>query len=111
MQGEILVQYNEVYNQTAEMRQRIESELRDMDAVYRQATQSLRQMDSKTNGIFIEAMEDNRRKAQVTANTLRRLLTFIENSARTIEREEEGITRMFTSTRVSPSRMGGMRNA
>jgi len=111
MTGEIYVNYNEVYRKTAEMRQRIEGELRDMETAYRQATQNLRQMDGKTNGIFLESMEDNRRKAQITANTLRKLLAFMDDAARTMEQKENAMARTFTATRVSSANIGGARNA
>jgi len=104
MSGEILIQYDEVYSKTAELRNRITSELRDMDTAYRQAQSSLRGMDGKTNAVLIEAMAENQRKARITADTLNKLLSFIETSARQVERDEQIIKRTFARTRVSATR-------
>ena len=97
MTGQILINYDEVYSKTAEMRQRLESELMEMDTRYRQVQSILRGLDGKTNAVFIEAMRDNQRKARVTAETLRELIMFMDSSARLVERQEEIHKRAFTA--------------
>ena len=99
MSGEIFIDYDAVYNKTAELRRRIESELNEMDATYRQVHSSLRRMDGKHNATFMETMNDNQRKARLTAETLHELLSFIESSAKHVERNEKMHTRIFTSLR------------
>ena len=111
MSGQILIQYDAVYSKTAELRQRIENELAEMEASYRQVQSTLRGMDGKANAMFIETMETNREKARLTADTLRKLLSFIENSARQVEQEERIIKSMFASTRIGIARGEAASNA
>ena len=101
MSNQIFINFNEVYSKTAELRQRIENELREMNMAYRQAQSDLRSMDGKTNAAFVETMAENQRKAQITAETMRKLIMFIENSAREVERNEQLHARVFASSRVS----------
>ena len=98
---EIRINYEEVYSKTAELRQRIQSEQNEMETAYRQANSALSQMDSSTNAVLIEAMAANRVKAQVTCETLSKLLGFIDASAKQIERDEQLITRAFMMSRVA----------
>jgi len=107
MSREIRINYNEVYTKTAELRQRIQGELNEMETSYRQANASLSRMDSRTNAVLIEAMDANRIKAQVTCETLNKLLAFIDSSAKQIERDEQMITRAFTMSRVAIRREEG----
>lgn len=95
MSNQILVQYDMVYNKTAQLRSRIEAELLTMNTAYNQACSSLQEMDGGTNAALSEAIEENRRKAQVTADILRNLLSFIELSARQVEQDEKILKSMF----------------
>jgi len=105
MSGEILIKYDEVYRKTAEMRRNVEAELQEMDTAYRHVHSSLnRFVDGKANAVFLEAMECNQQKARVAAETLRNLLTFMEDSARQVERAEGMHTRIFNALRVARSR-------
>jgi len=105
MSGEILINYDEVYRKTAEMRNHIETELREMDTAYRHVHSSLnRFVDGRTNAVFAEAMQVNQQKARIAAETLRNLLTFMENSARQVERAEDMHTRVFSFSRLMRSR-------
>ena len=102
MSGEILINYEEVYRKTAEMRRNIESELQEMNTAYRHVQSSLnRFVDGRTNAVFAEAMEVNRQKSQVAAETLRNLLNFMEASARQVERAEDMHTRAFNLSRIT----------
>ena len=107
MSREIRVQYEEVYSKTAELQRCIQVELQEMEASYHQATSSVHRMDSRTNAAFMEIMAANRLKAQVTAETLNKLLSFIETSARQIERDEAMIKRAFALSRINAIREGG----
>jgi len=102
--SEIKINYDAVYSKTAELRQRIQTDLREAEATYRHAQTDLRRMDSRTNAEFTEAMELNQQKSQVTIETLAKLLTFIETSTRQVEREEMVITRAFTPSRAHARR-------
>ncbi|MCL2620928.1 MAG: hypothetical protein FWD97_08365 [Defluviitaleaceae bacterium] len=88
MSGKIMIQYEAVYAKTAELRSRIENELREMDTCYRQLNPAMQSMDSKTNAVFMETMAENKRKAEVTAEALHKLLMFMEISARQVEHDE-----------------------
>jgi len=96
MTGEILVQYDAVYTKVAELRNRLNTELHEMDATYRQVHTMLRGMDGRTNAVFIETMAENQKKARITAETLNKLISFIETSARHVEQEEMILKRMFS---------------
>jgi len=104
MSGEILINYDEVYRKTAEMCRNIETELREMDTAYRHVGSMLnRVVDGKTNAVFAQAMEVNQQKARVTAETLHKLLNFMETSARQVERAEGMHTRAFNLSRITRS--------
>ena len=104
MSTEIKINYEEVYSKTAELRHRLQSELREAEATYRQANQSLRRMDGKSNAEFMELMENNLIKTQNTCNTIIKLISFIESSAKQVERDEMLIARTFARSRVSRTR-------
>jgi len=104
MPTEIKINYEEVYSKTAELRQRLQSESREAEATYRQASQTLRRMDGKTNAEYTEAIAANQEKSRITAETLTKLIAFIESSARQVERDEAIITRTFTSARIRTRR-------
>jgi hypothetical protein len=98
MSNQIMIQYDTVYSKTAELRSRIEAELAELDSAYTQIQPSLQEMDSKTNAAFIETMEQNKLKAHITADTLHRLLSFIEISARQVEHDELVLKQMYAMT-------------
>jgi len=107
MSTEIKINYEEVYSKTAELRQRLQSEIREMDAGYRQVRTTLSRMDGAANAVIIETMEANCTKARVTAETMLRLISIIDNAAREAEREDQGIARKIARTRVRTRRAGG----
>ena len=104
MPGEILINYGEVYDKLSELRSRIASELQEMNNSYSQTNFAVQQMDGSTNAHFAEAMIANQRKSQVTADTITKLLTFMDNSARQVEREEQNIARIFEASAMRTSR-------
>jgi len=96
---EIKINYAEVYSKTAELRNRLEAELREMDAGYRQVHSTLQGMDSRTNATFMEAMAANQSKARITSETMIRLLSFMDGAAREAEQKEQQIARVFAMAR------------
>ena len=108
MAGEILVNYEAVYTKTAELQQCVEAELSELDSTYRQVQSTLQNMDGGANGLLIETMLANQQKACVTADTLCKLLMFIDNSARLVERDELMMKRIFALSRSSELAGGGV---
>jgi hypothetical protein len=104
MSNQIKVNYEEVYNKTAELRQHITRELRDASTCYRQAGNQLRGMDGSANAEMIHSMQFSLQKSQVTADTLTKLLMFIDTSTRQIERGEQNIARAFESSQIRKDR-------
>lgn len=98
MSNQILINYEEVYNKTAEQRQRIQSELAELDAVYRRCQADLQSMDGRAYAEFVEVLSQNRMKAHVTAEVLTNLLQFIALSAKQIEQDEIKLKTMFNAT-------------
>jgi len=96
MSDKFQINYTEVYSKTAELRSRIESELSNMDAAYNQIQAGLQGMDGEANASFMETMEENQIKAYVSAETLHKLLTFMELSARQVESNELKIKNKYT---------------
>ena len=94
--SKIQINYTEVYSKTAELRSRIEAELSNMDMTCHQIQSDLQCMDGKTNAAFMETMVHNQVKAYVTAETLYKLLTFIELSARQVEHDELKLKDMYS---------------
>jgi len=107
MSNEIKINYDAVYAKTKELRSRMEAELREVDAGYRQAHSSLNGMDSQTNATLTECMEANQAKARAIAETAQRLRTFIENATRDAQQEDKQIARVFSSSRINIRPQGG----
>ena len=104
MSGEILINYEEVYSKARELRTRLSTELREMDAGYRQINSALIRMDGRTNAELMETCAINQAKSQATVDALQHLIMFIEQSARATEQEEQAIKRVFDQTAVQASR-------
>ena len=102
--SEIKINYDEVYNKARELRNRLSNELRDMASNHRQIQSSLMRMDGKTNAELTETCELNQAKAQAAVDTLQHLITFIEQSARAMEQEEQAIRRVFDQSTLQSSR-------
>ena len=95
MSNQVHINYEAVYSKTAELRRQLESEVREMEAGYRQMHRPLQGMDSRTNIVFIETMEENQVKARTTAETLSKLLMFIDSASRDMERHDQMMARAF----------------
>ena len=112
MSNNFKINYTEVYSKTAELRNRIESELASMEGAYRQIQSDLNGLDGESNAALMDSMERNQIKAYTTAETLHKLLTFIELSSRQVEQDELKIKGMFSmgnnggAARIETSREG-----
>jgi len=84
-----------VYARTAKLRHDIAIELSELDNAYAQIQALLEGKDSATNAAFIEAMERNRNKARVAAETLVKLLLAIHQATLRFEREDQRIADTF----------------
>jgi len=87
MSQEIRIDYEAVYTKTAELRQRLQSELKEMENGYRQIVSKLHGMD-RPNAEIIKTIEAHRRKAQAIFEAITRLLSFMDASARQVEKDE-----------------------
>ena len=96
MSAEIKIGYTEVYSKTAALRKNIDTALSAMEESYAQITPLLDQVDGGANAVLQETVEENRRKAQMAALTMRKLLTFMENSARQMETIDQAMEAVFT---------------
>ena len=107
MSDRFQIKYDVVYSKTAGLRSRIEAELSEMDTAYRQAQSDLHGLDGKANAVLMETMERNQEKAHVTAETLHKLLTFIELSSRQVEHDELKMKGMYSMAGAGgPSSLG-----
>jgi len=95
MSSQIKINYEAVYTKTAELRNRIEAELHEMEAGYRNVQSDLHHADSATNERFMAVIDAHQRKSRVTAEIFHQLLLFIEHSSREVEREELLLKNMF----------------
>jgi len=91
MSGRIQVNYGEVFGQVAQCRSTINQGLSTLNGEYNRLATSLRGLDSATNAAFISAANRNRMKAAATAQIMEKLLTFISESARQVQAQEQAI--------------------
>ena len=106
MSGRIQIDYNGVSTLTAQHGSAISRELDNLNREYNGLMSSLRSLDSASNAAFMEAMERNRQKAAATAQILQKLLTFIGDSARQVQAQEQAISSSFSNaqqTKVNDS--------
>ena len=106
MSDQIFIDYEAVYTSCREWRRRLQTEVRDVDAEYRQIQSSLQNMDGRANAQMIEAVGANQGNIQLTVETLLRLLDTMESTAQAVEQEELRVKQMFnmvTSSRTQNS--------
>jgi len=89
MSGRIEINYNEIYSITASLRSRLEANVKDMEASYSQIQSSLGTMDGATNATLMEAMEQNKQKAHVSAEILDKLLYFIQSTTQQAQLDDQ----------------------
>lgn len=89
MSGTIIVNYDEVYRLVQTWREFIQSDILDESQNrYREIVDMLSRVDGATNAQLKAAMELNRQKTTTAAETIKKLLYFIEDSARELQNEE-----------------------
>jgi len=108
MANQILINYEAVYAKCRELRNRMSSEVHNMDAGYRQLQSSLGRMDGSTNAAIMETMAVSQQRSVATVDTFQELLTAIESAARETEQEEQRISHVFNS--LSSNRTEGGTN-
>ena len=103
--GTIHIKYDEVYAETAKLKGHLASNVvARADAEYRQMQSNLRNVDGAASAAYSDFIEENRRKTAIAANTIVKLLDFMENSARQIEASEQRIARAISTARRLRSR-------
>jgi len=98
MSNQLRVNYAAVYSTVAQLKGSIRTVVNTTDQEYAQLLPTVRTMDSASNANFQNAINRNQRKAVVTAEILEKLVTFIENSARQLERQEQRAVTSFTQS-------------
>ena len=93
--GDVRVQYQETYSRVAALQAELQVGLQEMEAEYNQIQSMLTEVDGATTAALMSAMEQNRQKALITGRTLRRLLSFLNNSTNFVEQEEQRIGNVF----------------
>ena len=98
--SQISVNFREVENQVRELRTRLNVNLLpQVNQEYRQIKASLSSMDGAAAAEYINALDENNEKVAEACNVLNKLLSFIANSSREIEKFDIAISRNFTVIR------------
>jgi len=88
--AEIQINYDEVYMKTTELKGYIKTDiLPKIETAYMQIQEMLNELDSGTNQNLKESMELNKQKSIVVAQTLYKLLSFMSNSSKQMELNEQ----------------------
>ena len=96
--GKIQINYEEVYTRTAQMKTYINGDLLErINSDYATIQHILDNVDSNTNAKLKEGMELHRQKAVIAARTLSKLLTFMSNSSKQVELNEQRIAGVIAS--------------
>jgi hypothetical protein len=95
MAGQIKISYGDVYSKTDELKNHIAAEISNMEANCQQVLSMLERVDGATNAALKAAMEANKAKTLIAAQTLDKLLAFMENSSKQVETTEQKIKGLF----------------
>jgi len=95
MSTEIKLNYNSVYDQTASLMGQIDAAMTDMDSKYQQLSPQIDQTDGAANAALKDSVASNQAKARITAETLKKLLSFMSNSTKNMEELDAEIGRFF----------------
>jgi len=91
--GNILINYEEVYSKTKEMKSYIENDLfPQIENEYTQIQSALDKVDGAANTSLIEEMQQNKEKTIMMAKTLYKIFAFIEYSAMEFEQKDKEIS-------------------
>ena len=102
---EIRVQNWEVFSRVATLQAELRASLQEMEAEYNKIQSMLTEVDSATTAAFVSAMENNKLKAKTTAETLNKLLVFLNNSTNFVMEEDQRLSSAFTTNNGA----GGLR--
>ena len=103
MASQLTLDYDKVYEQTAAMKAQLDAALKDMDSKYRQLGPLIEQTDGAANAALKEAAAANQKKSRTSAETLKKLLSFIETSAKSTKEVDEAIERIFGASAPQPT--------
>lgn len=96
--GQIQIKYEEVYKRTTALKSHINNDLLKMiDNEYNYIQGMLDKVDSGTNSSLKETMESNRQKSIMVAKTLDKLLSFMANSSKQVQLNEQKMATAITS--------------
>lgn len=100
--GKILIKYDEVYIKTTELKKYIEANiLNGVDREYQQIQSILNSVDGAAAAKLKEVMETNRQKTAAAAKTLNKLLSFMANSTKQVELNEQKIANVMASGAIN----------
>ncbi|MCL2841740.1 MAG: hypothetical protein FWE05_13350 [Defluviitaleaceae bacterium] len=94
---EVLVNYDEVYNQVIVFRNQLAQQLEEARTRHHQIQFAINELDSNTNANLRESMIENEKKASMTVDILCSLLLFINDAAQTVELKEILLKQLFLS--------------
>lgn len=93
MDRTIYVNFPVVYAKINELRARLDADvIAASESQLVQTTNMLSQVDGETNGEMITAMNMNKEKTVLCAQTLRKMLDFIENAAHAVQAEDQQLS-------------------
>ena len=96
--GQIQIKYEEVYAKTAELKGTINDDLLiRINNEYSQIQSMLDSVDSTTNAALKDTIEQNRQKSIIVVETLYKLLSFMSNSAKQMELNEQKMANSIAS--------------
>ena len=98
--SEISINYREVENKISQLRNRLNQNLLpQVNQEYRQIQSNLRQIDGSTAASYSEALNENNQKILEACSVLNKMLSFIANSSKQVEKSDIAIARNFTGRR------------
>jgi hypothetical protein len=93
MDRTIYVNFPVVYATINELRARLDTDvIANSESQLAQTQQMLSQVDGETNAELSIAMNMNKEKTVLCAQTLRKMLDFLENAARAVEEEDRHLS-------------------
>ena len=88
--SQIQIKYDEVYSKTAKLKRYINSDLLTrIENEYRQIQSMIDKVDGATTSNLKETMEQNRQKSIAVAMVLDKLLSFMANSSKQVQLNEQ----------------------
>jgi hypothetical protein len=107
MSNSTKIDYDVVFDKTAQLRSNVEGNINESNQGYNQLLASLDNLDGATNASVKTAMELEREKAQVTAEIAYNLLSFIDAAARRFQGREQAMASLFMGETSDVNTQGG----